>query len=210
MSGLSREQIEILNEIERLRSRVDGIAPAWQGKHESGWRDNVSPLSGSGVPASSAPVSTTFGPSGANEQLVFAVNDYVFIRPFHINHDIDPGAKAYIHIHWSTDGTDANTVKWEFAVMRAKRDTEAFGAPSTITVEAAPAAATAWQHTATEVEDADLLLLAEPDELVIVTLKRITNGGTDNADDIFGLTVDMHYQSTRDTTPSKVANFYEY
>jgi hypothetical protein len=59
-----------------------------------------------------------------------------------------------------------------------------------------------------EVAVADALTLTEPDELILVTLKRITNGGTDNPDTVFGLMVDFHYESDRDTTPLKAPGFY--
>ena len=45
-------------------------------------------------------------------------------------------------------------------------------------------------------------------EKSLVTLKRVTNGGTDNTDDVFGLMVDLHYQSDRDATRNKVPDFY--
>ena len=59
-----------------------------------------------------------------------------------------------------------------------------------------------------EVADEDALTLLEPDELILVTVRRVTNGAVDNTDDVFGLTVDFHYESDRDSTPNKVPNFY--
>ncbi len=173
-----------------------------------GWKDMLAPVSTAGVPSSSAPVSTAFGPSGARKELAFALNDYVYLQPFHINHDVKPGGLAYLHVHWSTGGTSTASVKWEMEVLRALGHNQAaFGAPITKTVEQA-ASGTAWQHMVTEVGDVDALTLTEPDELILVTLKRVTNAGTDNTDDVFGLMCDLHYQSDRDATRNKVPDFY--
>lgn len=68
---------------------------------------------------------------------------------------------------------------------------------------------TAWRHMIIEVGEPDILLLLEPDELLHCVLKRITNGGVDNTDQIFGLTVDLHYETDREATPNKSPNFYE-
>ena len=50
--------------------------------------------------------------------------------------------------------------------------------------------------------------LTEPDGLIHVVVSRITNGGTDNSDGIFGLTADIHYQSTNMATVNKAPSFY--
>ena len=56
--------------------------------------------------------------------------------------------------------------------------------------------------------DADALILVEPDELILVTLRRVTNGGTNNTDKVYALTVDFHYEADREVTPNKAPNFY--
>jgi len=205
---------EKLLQVEALEARTRLLLSAMEAKadgqitHRTIWKDSVAPLSSAGVPSASAPTATAFGPSGIREELAFAVNDYLFVQPFHINHDIIPGAKAYPHVHWSTGGTATNTVKWEMEIMRALgHGQEAFAAPATVSVEQA-ASGTAWQHMITEVADGDALELAEPDELVLITLKRVTNGGTDNTDDVFGLMVDLHYESNTIGTINKVPDFY--
>jgi hypothetical protein len=57
-------------------------------------------------------------------------------------------------------------------------------------------------------EDTVGITIAEPDELILVTLERVTNGGVENADTVFGLTVDFHYQVDRLATPNRAPNFY--
>ena len=177
---------------------------------DPGWKDLTAPLTSAGVPAANAPTMTAFGPvhTPRREECAFALNDYCFCQAFHVNHDIKPGGLAYVHVHWSTDGTSTATVKWEFTIMRALGHNQAnFPAPVVVTVEQA-AAGTAWRHMIAECSLGDALTLVEPDELILVTLRRITNGGTNNTDDVFGLTVDFHYQSDRDMTPNKAPNFY--
>ena len=51
--------------------------------------------------------------------------------------------------------------------------------------------------------------LTEPDGLLYVQVKRITNGGSENTDNIFMITSDVHYQSTNLTTKNKAPDFYE-
>lgn len=173
-----------------------------------GWRDLTSSVSSARVPPASAPVADNFGLSGLRLEYRFAVNDYIFIWPYHINHDIKPGGRAYLHVHWSTNGTNTQPVKWQLDVMRAKgHDQESFGAPVSYTVTGTPHG-TAWRHMISEVSDADALSVFEPDELVIVTLKRITNGGTDNTDKVFALQVDLHYETDREFTAFKAPDFY--
>jgi hypothetical protein len=105
-------------------------------------------------------------------------------------------------------GTNTNTVRWEFQISRALGHNQAnFGAPTSYYVTQA-GAGTAWRHMVAEVDDADALILVEPDEIILVTLRRVTNGGTNNTDTIFALTVDFHYEADREVTPNKAPNFY--
>ena len=172
-----------------------------------GWKDNLSSVSAAGVPSAAAPTMTAFGVSGNREEMKFAINDYVFMLPFHANHDIKPGGKAYLHVHWSTDGADINPVHWEMEIMRATRG-GIFSAPTTKTIIATPRGA-AWYQMVDELGDADVFYMTEPDELVLITLKRVTNGATDNTDAVYGLMCDAHYESDRDATPQRDQNFYD-
>lgn len=176
----------------------------------TGFRDLISPLSGAGVPSANAPTPTTFGTTTtgtAYEAYSFAVNDYLYCMPFHVDHDVKPSGKAYIHVHWSTDGTSVNTVKWELTIRRALGHDQATFASTEAVVNLEQAASgTAWQHMV--VEDATGITLTEPDEIILVTIKRITNGGTENTDAVFGLQVDFHYETDRYATPNKAPDFY--
>lgn len=176
---------------------------------QEGWSDMLAPLLNAGIPNQNAPTLATFGPPPSLYQAyTFAVNDYVFVQPFHVNHDIKPNGAAYAHVHWSTNGISTATVKWEFQILRALGHNQAnFGAITTLTVEQA-AAGTAWRHMIAEVDVAQTLTLTEPDEVLLAVLRRVTNGGTNNADTVYGLMMDFHYETDRRSTPNKSPNFY--
>lgn len=175
-----------------------------------GWKDLTAPLSAAGVPNVNAPTPTNFGPvvTPRREEYAFAVNNYIFCQAFHVNHDVMPGGLGYVHVHWSTDGTSTRTVKWEFTILRALGHDQAnWTALDPIFVEQA-ASGTAWRHMIAECSDNDAIVLTEPDEIILVTLRRVTNGGLENGDTVFGVTVDFHYQADRSATPNKSPNFY--
>lgn len=172
------------------------------------WEDLLAPINSGKVPAANAPSWTAFGPSGVSFQWAFSTGDNIQLNGFHITHDIKPGSKMYPHIHWTTDGTDTNTVKWQLSYTVAKGyNQEAFPVDVTIDLEQA-ASGTAWQHMIVEVGDALAITAHEVDSLIIMNVKRITNGGTDNADTVFGMFVDFHYQRDRFGTPNKNPDFY--
>ena len=176
---------------------------------ETGWKDLLAPISLAGLPPSAAPAMTDFVVGTVQRrEMAFAIDDYVYVQPFHINHDAKPGGRAYLHVHWTTSGTQTNTVRWEFQIARALGHNQAnFTQVTTSYVEQA-AGGTAYRHRVAEVSDADVLILTEPDELILVTLKRVTNGGTNNTDTVFGLMVDLHYESDRHVTRNKSPDFY--
>lgn len=169
-----------------------------------GWKDLrmalVAAATGGGSPTLAA-----FGPTGTIKQLSFGVGDSVYVGA-HVDHDILPGSIMYPHMHWTTNGTDVNSVKWEFRYTAAKgHDQEAFPADVVISLEEA-ASGTAWQHMVTE--DATGFAALEVDSLIIAEVKRVTNGGTDNTDTVFGLFADLHYEVLGFATPNRVPNFY--
>ena len=171
----------------------------------SGWRDLRAPLipvAGAGV---NDPTLSFFGPSGTVMQYKFAVDDEVFMS-YHIDHDIKVGSTIYPHVHWASSGTSTATVKWEMEYTIANRTGEpAFPAPTTLDIEIA-ANSTAWAHQVTE--HATGFTAPEIDALILVHLTRVTNGGTENTDDIFGLFVDMHYETQGYGTLNREDPFY--
>jgi len=170
-----------------------------------GWKDLRASLVGAGLGVA-APSLTAFGPSGTIKQLSFGVLDEVYVG-LHWDHDVMPGTTAYVHVHWTTDGTSTNTVKWELKLSTAAgHNTANFPADTTIALEEA-AQGTAWRHMITE--DTVGFTIPEIDSLTFIRLKRVTNGGTNNTDTVFGLFLDIHYQSgPYYGTPYRSPNFY--
>jgi hypothetical protein len=173
----------------------------------AGWKDLVSPLAVEGVAANAA-VYAPFGPSGNRAELKFVQGSVAYCKPFHINHDIKVGGRALVHVHWTTNGSTTGTVRWAFEIMRALGHQQAyFGGETNVFVEQA-AWGGAWRHMIAEVDISDALILTEPDELILVTLRRCVCPTDDNTDDVFGLLVDFHYEADRDSTPNRAPDFY--
>lgn len=196
---------------ELLPSEADENIRDLAERTQEGWKDLVSKLQSTGVPTANQPTMDVFGPSGLRKEFNFAVGDYLFTQPFHVNHDVKIGGKSLVHVHWSTNGIDTNSVKWEFQMTYAKgHDQEFFNAPVTYIVEGLPnrTVSGAWRHYVTEVPIDEAIIGLEPDTLVLVTLRRLSNGATENMDGVFGMTVDFHYEADRDSTPNRSPNFY--
>lgn len=174
------------------------------------WEDLTTGISSGKVPAANAPTwDSAMGNGGTQGAYKFAVNDYIDLEPFHIKHDIKPGSKMYPHVHWTISSTATESVKWQLTYSIAKgHQQESFPVSSTVTVEGTPTG-DAWEHMISEVTDANAIDAPEVDSLIFCRLTRITNGGSDNANNIFGLTVDMHYQKDRFGTPNKAPDFYK-
>lgn len=176
-----------------------GGAPAY------GWHD----ILGTIVARGTGPTDPNWAQIGSGPFYAydFAVNDQVWIG-FHIPHDYAIGTDVYLHAHWLPDGTNANSVKWQFKYTHAKGHNQAnFSATgTTVTAEEAPPGS-AYRHMVTETAGVTISGV-EPDSIIYVNITRITNGGTDNTDGIFLMLSDIHYQSTGITTPNKAPSFY--
>jgi len=193
------------NLLKTLEATADG-----QLRHRTIWKDNVAAIAAANTGVA-APTLRLFGATGSGTQrkeYVFGTGDSVYIAPFHVNHDILPGAKVYPHVHWSTDGTDTGNVQWELTIIRALgHDQAAFDAQTVIQIEQA-ASGTTWQHMVAECSDGDALTVTEPDELICIVLERIAASTDENTDSVFGLMVDLHYESNTIGTINKAPNFY--
>lgn len=137
----------------------------------------------------------------------FSVDDQVWMS-FHIPHDYKKGTDIYLHSHWIPDGTNANSVKWQFdyAYAHGHNQTAFDFAGTTITAEQT-VGGTQYQHYVTETA-AITIADMEPDGIIEVRVARITNGATDNTDGIFLLTADVHYQSISIGTVNRAPDFY--
>jgi hypothetical protein len=181
-------------------NETDAESPAF------GWRDITGPIVVKGV-GSKDPSWTQVG-SGPFFCYAFGVADECWI-PFHIPHDIVPGAPVHLHVHWFPSGTNTQPVKWQFTYTYAKGFNQGAytAAGSTVTAESA-GPGVAYQNMVTETDAITIAGLTEPDGILYLHLSRITNGGTNNTDTIFVTTADVHYQSTNMPTIGKAPGFY--
>jgi hypothetical protein len=189
---------------------VRASTPQYPGTTSEGWRDMIGqitpPTSGANVPTF-----TTMGTS-VFQAYAFDIDDR-FRAIYHFQHDYKPGGKVLLHVHWTTNGTKVQPVKWEFIWAYAKGHNQAnyniAGGGTTVTVQEA-AQGTAWRHMTSEiaVELPDPGGDFEPDGILMVRLRRVTNGGVENTDTVFVLTQDCHYETHQTSTKNRVPDFY--
>lgn len=174
-----------------------------------GWRDMVGQLREFRAAGAGVPTWTQVGTTGFYAY-VFELNDSIQVD-YHIDHDYAPGTAIYLHTHWFADGTNAQPVKWQMSSVFAKGHQQAifdFSNPVVDTVTQTPTG-TAFTHMIAELADPGLTEFDfEVDGVLTVVYKRITNGGTDNTDNIFLRTADCHYRTDRTATKNKAPNFY--
>ena len=181
-----------------------------------GWRDITSNI----IVRGTGPTDPTWDQIGSGPFYAynFAVNDQAWFA-YHIPHDVVPVGdehnltetiQFFFHSHWLSDGTDTNTVKWEFVYTHANGfNQQAFDmATGTTTTAEEAASGTAYQHMVTESAGQNISTITEPDGILYVRVRRVTNGGTENTDNIYLLTSDIHYLSNSLHTRSKSPGFY--
>lgn len=169
-----------------------------------GWEDLKMNVSGAATGGGS-PTQTVFGPSGNIKQIAFGVNDSVYLQA-HVDHRIRVGSTSYLHVHWSSDGTNIQPVVWQLSYILAEGyNTQAFPADTILTLTEA-GSGVAWQHMI--IEDAVGIPAPATDSLLLMELKRISNGGTDNSDTVYGLFVDLHFEVGQVATPNRSPNFF--
>jgi hypothetical protein len=101
-------------------------------------------------------------------------------------------------------------VKWQFEYCYAKGFDQGnfdIAGGRAATVEQA-ADGTAWRHMVSEIEVPVSDDNFEVDGLILVHITRITNGGTNNTDNVFVLTADCHYQTLGFSTKNRIPDFY--
>lgn len=186
---------------------LDGDLIVLESGHQYGWHDMLGEVRVRGVPATDPTWAIISGSVFSGYK--FSVNDTVWI-PFHVPHDYVPGTDIYIHTHWLQDGTDTNTVKWEYSLAYASgygRGNFPLASPIVVTSELA-ASGIAHDHMISESIGITVPGM-EVDGFIKVRLRRVTNGGTDNADSIFVDTADIHYLSNSRPTKNRNYNFYD-
>ena len=170
----------------------------------SGWHDLLFRVTAE-APGPAAPTLTAFGPTGNIKNWAFGIGDSVYLTA-HVLHNPKVGSTCYPHVHWTTNGVNTASVKWQIDYTFCKsHNQESFPADTTITVEEAAYGA-AWRSMTTEHPVG--FVIPEVDTIINIKLTRITNGGTDNTDTVFGLFVDLHYESDGYGTPLRIPPFY--
>jgi hypothetical protein len=188
------------------------LTPAEAHAVETVWKDLIGDVSRAAVGGSPPTLTTfisgiyamSFSSTGLNE---------VFIL-YHVPHDVKPNTRMIPHFHWSPNDATAGNVEWHFEYSYAKRDggaDDVFPSSTTLTCVSA-AGGVAKAHRVEEIPDPNQgILVVEPDGLILARVYRDGAGG--NAEDTYGAgaflhSVDLHYQSDREGTPSRNPDYY--
>ena len=175
-----------------------------------GWRDNVVMLNlgqGGGV---AEPDFISF--IGSMKQWAFdRSNIEELYITFHIDHDYNPDTSIFPHVHWSPSNANSGVVRWGLEMSVAKgHSQEAFTSTTTIYIEQESGSIDRLHNVA---EQASGILgggVLEPDAILICRIFRDATHANDTYNsDAFALSVDLHYQVDRNSTPQKSPNFYD-
>ena len=175
------------------------------------WDDYVSSFNAGKAVGLNAPTWATFRGGLQAWSFSATVMNEVWLEPIHITHTYKPNTAVYMHVHWSTTGTNTGVVRWGIEYSVAKGHNQAaFPATSTVYLEAA-ASGTAYQHMITEMTIGQAITTGiEPDSLIMMRVFRDTANANDTCTDAaFGLMCDVHYQKSYWATKNKAPNFYK-
>jgi len=154
-----------------------------------------------------------FAPSSTNEVYV----------SFHLNHDYNPDGgdvgypgMVYPHVHWSTNTTSTGVVRWGVEWTAARRDdstgTIAFGATQTLYIEHTVGSGEQYRHQVNESATGSGIPqggILEPDALILCRYFRDATHPNDTfPDDVFLLTVDLHYPALQSQSPNRTPPFF--
>jgi hypothetical protein len=136
---------------------------------------------------------------------------------FHIPHDYALGTKIYPHIHFTVNSNRSGYVKIGFEYSIAKGHNQGtdsiFDSSKLIFVtQYINGIEDRYKHFIVEVSDNAAIEanLLEPDTIVLMRIFRDANSQDDTYEaDVFGITVDVHYQSDKESTKNKKPNFFE-
>lgn len=202
-------------------TELDGNFQDLDSRTQAGWNDLVAQvIVNSGSP--NAPTINNyrnglyffgFAPSAVNECFV----------SFHLNHDYDPDGgdtgypgMVYPHVHWSPNTTSTGTVRWGVEYTSARRQdstgTVTFGATNTLYIEHTISTNSQYMHIVNEpvtgsgIPNGSIL---ETDSLILCRFFRDATHPNDTfPDDVFLLTVDVHYPAFQTQTPNRTPPFF--
>lgn len=135
---------------------------------------------------------------------------------FHVPHDYAMGTKMYPHIHFSVNSDRSGTVRIGFEYSAAKGHMQdegsIFDSTKIIYVHShINGYADRYKHFIEEVSDEDAIpsTLLEPDTMILMRVFRDAGSTLDTYEaDIFGIAVDVHYQSAQPHTKNKQPDFF--
>jgi hypothetical protein len=190
----------------------DGNIDHFDLKTKDGWADIVSELIIRDSPA--APISTAF--RGGIYLWGFPHDDQrEFFANFHIPHAWKPGTMLYPHVHFTTTSNASGVVRWAFEYTWARRHDSTgqitFPATSTIYVNFTIDANSAYEHFVCEAPQGSGIVGTDL-EVDSMILMRCYRDCTDPADTFneyaLGITMDLHHEVDRHSTPNRAPNFY--
>ena len=151
------------------------------------------------------------------ENFVGNMNAYSFVSnkesalwiTFHIQHDIKVGSLIYPHIHWSPSSNAIGNVVWKIECIKAKgHSQEVFDVNNQLNRTFEKVVNNDMNlHIISECENGIPAL--EPDTIFLVRISRDGANPLDTyPDKVFGLMMDIHYETDRVGTLNKQPNFY--
>lgn len=190
-------------------SEMDGNFDHLDIKTQDGWRDNIVSIN----PRLGAPNSPELNlfKDGIYHYSFFAGQLTEAWANFHVDHDYKLGSPIYPHVHWSINTASLGTVRWGFEYQIAKGHQQMAFTDSVIVYVEQESLGIPYMHYVAEVSDQDVIpgTLIEPDTIISIRLFRDGANVNDTMnDDVFGITIDLHYQADRSTTKNKSPNFY--
>lgn len=177
---------------------------------DSGWKDNIMPMSASLVPVNEAPAFAYLDNGIGYYHFPDNKNKHLMCY-FHINHDYKPDSLIYPHIHWGGMSSSIGDVHWrmEYNIVKGHSQGGLFNDPITTIDLIQSGSGIISEHIVTECSDLQAFTVLEPDTVVSIKLYRMGAEPTDTfIGETIGVFVDLHYQTDRDSTPNKMPNFY--
>ena len=176
---------------------------------EPKWADLTAPIN----PDSGVGVSTPSWEAfrGDFSAMLFLANKSQSVQvAFHINHDYALGTEIFPHVHWTNKVPgETGTVRWgvDLLVAQGHQQDNFNGVIDTIYIEQAGVGGT-LDHMVAESSVGFYDPRLEPDTLVYCRIFRDSGHPNDTAGNVYGLTIDMHYQLDDVGTPSRSPDFY--
>lgn len=181
-----------------------------QNRFGAGWNDLLAPINNSNAAGITPPAWKAMGANG-HYGMHFTAGESAFVN-FHVLHDWKVGTIAYQHVHFLVDIalTAGDTITWKthHTIARGHHQGESLTGTRTTTTMTYTADGTevAGEHLILEVPIADAIDLLETDTLIIMEIEMDAASVT-GTEEIFGLQVDLHYESDGMLTKEKAPGF---